>query len=69
MVLGSFVLSRPGIQHRFFFQGYINLPLKETDATRKVLNTWRPISTGVPSYVKAMSDDLGEALYNLLKYG
>ena len=70
MVLESCVLSGPGNQHRqFFFPGYIMLPLQETDDTRKVLSTGRPISSDMPSYVKIMPDVLRAALTNLLKDG
>ena len=70
MVLGSCVLSGPGNQHILnFFRGYLKLPLQETDDKRKFLSTWHPISTGMSSYVKIMSDSLRAGLNNLLKDG
>lgn len=51
----------------YFFSWYMKLPLQETDDTREVLSTWRPISTGMPSYFKIMADALRAALNNLLK--
>ena len=52
-----------------FFRRFMNLPVQETGVTRKVLSTWRPISTGKPSYCKIVPDGLRAALNNLLKDG